>query len=111
MITLLPAQFSSLEDLVDEWVLPTEEARMRKRFGSSIKELNTFYGRMVEALPAIMAYLHDIEPKAMTPEDRTLLGLTLSLADVSVAVEKVKAPRSPAAFPGERLHFVHEGTR
>lgn len=104
----LPSPFISLEDLVGEWALPTERARMEKRFGTSFEDLKTFYDRIAVRLPAILEYLSKLDPKGMSPEDRRLLDLTLSLADVSVAVERVKAPRSPAVYEAERLELVHE---
>ena len=104
----LPDGFTSLQDLVDEWVLPTERARMEKRFGSSMDELKAFYDRMVPQLPGILSHLSKIKPNEMSPNDKLLLDLTLSLADVSIAVEKVKAPRSPSTYEGERLEFLHE---
>lgn len=108
MSNSLPSPFVSLRDLVDEWALPTERARMEKRFGSSFEKLQAFYDRIVAFLPAILEYLSRLDAKNMSPEDERLLSLTLSLADVSVAVERVKAPRSPAVYEAERLELVHE---
>lgn len=108
MSNSLPSRFKSLEDLTGEWALPTERARMEKRFGTSFEDLKIFYDRIVALLPEILEYLSTLDTKTMSPEDKTLLNLTLSLADVSVAVERVKAPRSPAVYEAERLELVHE---
>ena len=108
MSNALPPAFEALEDLVDEWILPTEKARMRKRFGSNFDELKAYYDRLVPVLPDILAYLASVKPKEMSQADRSLLGLTLSLAEVSIAVEKVHATRNPAAYEAERLELVQE---
>lgn len=111
MINRLPLAFSALEDLVDGWVLPTEKARMHKRYESPYEELQNFYDRAVPELPRILEYLKNIKPKDLSDPDRCLLGLTLMLAEVSIAVEKVKGVRSDSTYPGERLDFVHERSR
>lgn len=108
MTTLLPPAFSSLQDLVDEWALPTQKARMHKRYDSSFEEIVAFYNRMMLSLPAVLEYLNTIAPEDMSPSDELLLKLTLSMGEVSIAVEKVKGVRNPATWPGEKMEFVHE---
>lgn len=108
MSILLPPAFGSLNELVQEWVLPTEKARMHKRYESAYEDLQAFYNRVVPLLPQILDYLKDIKPREMSESDRALLGLTLTLAEVSIAVEKIKGVRSDTTYAGERLEFVHE---
>ena len=108
MSNSLPASFRSLQNLVSEWALPTERARMEKRFGTSFDQLTAFYDRIVPVLPQILEYLSKLDTKTLSSEDQTLRDLTFTLADVSVAVERVKAPRSPWVYKAERLELVHE---
>jgi hypothetical protein len=108
MTTVLPPAFSSLQDLVDEWALPTQRARMQKRYDSSYEEIQAFYNRMMSALPSVLKYLDKIAPDNMSASDELLLKLTLSMGEVSIAVEKVKGVRNPATWPGEKMEFVHE---
>lgn len=108
MSTVLPSAFSSLQDLVGEWVLPTQRARMQKRYDSSYEEVQAFYNRMMPVLPSVLEYLGEIAPEDMSASDEMLLKLTLSMGEVSIAVEKVKGIRNPASWPGEKMEFVHE---
>lgn len=108
MIISLPTPFCALEDLTQQWVLPSEQARMAKRFASTYEELCAFYDRVTPLLPAILDYLSKVKPAEIVPADGALLSLTFSLAEVSIAVEKVKAVRSEAVYPAERLEFLHE---
>lgn len=111
MSARLPSDFSSLEDLVEGWVLPTERARMQRRYDSPFAELKYFYDRVVPKLPQMLEYLKVLRPSDLSEADNALLGLTLMLAEVSIAVEKVKDVRNNSTYPGERLEFVHELSR
>ncbi len=103
----LPSAFNSLQDLVSDWVLPTEQARMFKRHACNFEEITFFYERMMPLLPEILEYLNNVDPGDLSPSDELLLNLTLFMADASMSVEKVKAIRSDSTFRAERLEFIN----
>lgn len=104
----LPRPFRDLESLTDEWLMKSESERMNKRFSSSFDELRAFYDRLAPRLEEILKYLHQRELVSLNEEDRNLLDLTLSLADVSIAVDKVGAVRNPDTYDPYRFEFLHE---
>ena len=98
----LPEEFHDLEPYVD-WALATETERMHKRMASSMKELRTFYDAMLARMNAIVEYLKQFPADEMPVETRTLLHLSLSLIEVSNAVELYKQPKLPFGFDPARF--------
>ena len=102
MNTLLPICFSDLEQFA-HWALPTSTERNRKRLGSSMDEINALYNALLPRLEEILAYLDQFSLEEMPQDARRLLFLSLSLAEVSIAVELFHEPKvtggcDPARF-------------
>ncbi len=53
----LPENFEELERFVSAWSLPTEQERNRKRRGSSMQEIRSFYDAMLQRMPAISEWV------------------------------------------------------
>ena len=99
----LPAQFGELEQFVEEWALPTQAERHRRRLSSSIQGLRNFYDAMVTRMDEIVAYLNQI-PVDEQPEDaRRLFYLMMSLAEIAMAVELFKQPAVVDGFDPVRF--------
>jgi hypothetical protein len=102
MNTQLPSGFSDLERFAD-WILPTSVERNRKRLGSSMDDLNALYSALLPKLEEIFAYLDRFSLEEMPQDAQRLLFLSLSLAEVSIAVELFHEPKvtggcDPARF-------------
>jgi hypothetical protein len=98
----LPAEFQDLAPFVD-WALGTETERMTKRMASSMKEIRAFYDAMLARMDAIVNYLKQFPADDLPPEARTLFHLSLSLIEVSNAVELYKQPKLPFGFDPARF--------
>src|SRR5258708_2872737 len=107
MITLLPHGFSDLE-IFAELALPTSTERNRKRRGSSMDEINAFYSAMLPKLEEILAYLDQFSLQEMPQDARRLLYLSLSLAEVTIAVELFHEPKVTGGCDTERFVVVRE---
>jgi hypothetical protein len=101
----LPETFRDLADLVDEWALPTTLDRFRKRSASTQEELRRFYDRVFPRFDAILDAIGDRPLEELNGEDRTLLLLALSLAEVSLAVERYGAPLPIRGLPADRFEI------
>jgi hypothetical protein len=102
MNTQLPSGFSDLERFAD-WILPTSGERNRKRLESSMDDLNALYNALLPKLEEIFAYLDRFSLEEMPQDAQRLLFLSLSLAEVSIAVELFHQPKvtggcDPARF-------------
>jgi hypothetical protein len=106
-MSLLPVEFSGLEALI-EWSLPTERQRNAKRLSSSMNEIKRFYDTILPQAEAILAYLDRFPLDEMPDQDRHLLYLVLSLAEVANAVELFKNPAVIDGFDPTRIALMHE---
>ena len=102
MNTQLPSGFSDLERFAD-WILPMSGERNRKRLESSMDDLNALYNALRPKLGEIFAYLDRFSLEEMPQDAQRLLFLSLSLAEVSIAVELFHEPKvtggcDPARF-------------
>lgn len=99
----LPAQFRELEPFVEDWALPTQAERHRRRLSSSIETLRTFYDAMVTRMDEVVAYLNQL-PVDQQPDDaRRLFYMTMSLAEIAMAVELFKQPAVVDGFDPVRF--------
>jgi len=92
MNTLLPPGFSDLEQFT-QWALPTSVERNKKRLESSMDEITVFYTALLPRLEGILAYLDQFSLQEMPQDARRLMYLSLSLAEVSIAVELFHEPK------------------
>jgi len=108
-VTGLPEGFAELEPFVAEWVLPSMMARTRKRHASSMAEITAFYNAMQPRLQEILAHLSAIPyDDALPGEETRLLGLALSLAEITTSVEWYNQPAVVDGFDPERFELVAE---
>ena len=107
MNTQLPQGFSDLEQFV-EWALPSSTERNRKRRASSMDEINAFYNAMLPRLEQILAYLDQFSLQEMPQDARRLLYLSLSLAEVTIAVELFHEPKVTGGCDPERFVVARE---
>jgi hypothetical protein len=100
----LPEQFKDLQQLVDGgWALPTERERNMKRLSSPMTEIKGLYDALLGRIDDIVAYLNQFPLDNMPEAARTLLNLTLSLAEVAPAVEFYGQPEVVYGFPPSRF--------
>lgn len=104
---LLPFEFADLEPYARDWALPDGASRGNKRRTSTMDEIRGFYEAMIARIDAIMAVLNRYQPDAMPEEAVRLLYLTLSLAEVSRAVEQYGSPGTEG-LDESRFELLHE---
>lgn len=106
---MLPRGFESLTPFLDEWGLQTTTARMQKRNSSKMEELQAFYDAMFPLLEQALQHLaHVSYDESMTPVDRNLLSLCLSLAEITTAIEWYGQPSVIDGYAPEDIHVTHE---
>ena len=108
MSSLLPAEFSSLEPLVADWVLPDAVARITKRQSSTMDEIRAFYDAMLPFGERALDYLREYQLGALPPDAERLLKLMLSLAEVGPAVEWYNDPKVHDGFPIGRIRYLRQ---
>jgi hypothetical protein len=98
----LPADFRALVPFLP-WALSKEEERTAKRRASTHEEILAFYNAMLSRIDAVTDYLKQFPLDGMPAEAETLFHLSLSLIEVSNAVELYKQPRLPLGFDPARF--------
>ena len=108
MSTKLPKGFEALKPLVEEWALPTQDARQAKRRNSNTETLQEFYDAVVPFLPKILEHA-DKFPLGEMPEDsQRLFYLSLALAEVAPHIELYRGdPNVPHSFEEVRFIAAH----
>lgn len=108
----LPAQFRELQDLADVWSLPTEVERQSKRVACPMSELQAAYDRLVPCAEAILEFMRQLDSKGseheISPEDRNLVYLMFSLAEIALAVEVHGQPGVVDGFDSRRWRAEHD---
>ncbi len=104
----LPGKYKSLECFLSEWVLPTQTARLTKRLASDFAEVKAFYDAMTPLLPDILAEFETRPLADLTPEEKTLLELSYSLAMVAPAVEFFGQTAVVCGFDSRKFLPTHE---
>jgi hypothetical protein len=100
---ILPERFHDLERFAAVWSLQTERERNGKRLSSTMAEIQGLYDALLPRMDEIMEYLNQYPLDALPAEAKRLFYLTLSLAEVTPAVEQYGAPGVIDGFPPERL--------
>ena len=100
---LLPSGFEDLEGFARDWALATESERRRKRQTTDMEATRAFYDRMTERIGDILGYLNKLDLQALPADARNLLHMTLSLAEIGLAVEIYKQPAVTDGFPADRF--------
>jgi len=85
---LLPAGFEALTPYVEAWAIHGGDARKRRRIASTPEERADFYGAALPLMKDALAHLDGFDLQAMPDPERRLLDLMLTLAHISLAIEK-----------------------
>lgn len=105
---LLPGGFSDLLHL-GEWILPTEEARHRKKIACDLETVRAFYETVFPRMEAIIQHLNGVAWETLGPADRNLFLLGCACMEVSHPVELGwKTTDIADAFPTDRVQFLSE---
>ena len=89
-------------------MLPTSVERNRKRLASSMDEISALYNALLPRLEEILAYLDQFFLEEMPQDALRLLFLTLSLAEVSIAVELFHEPKVTGGCDPALFVVVHD---
>ena len=86
---ILPAAFSDLVPLVEEWALPTAAARSRKRIQheDDLPCLKAAYDRMLPHIRPALLHLNGFALDRLPPPERRLFELVLMFAEIAHFVE------------------------
>ena len=99
---LLPPAFAELEPFID-WSLATESERLQKRLDSSMDEIRAFYSAMLGRIEEMLEYLNGFPLDQLNEPEQRLMNMTLSLAEIWVAVELYNQPDHPFGFDMRRF--------
>jgi hypothetical protein len=105
---LLPAAFTDLDPFVKHWALPRESERNNKRISSSMDDLQRFYDAMLPRIGEAAKYLDQFPLDEMPADALRLLHLSLSLMEISMAVEVLGQPNMPDSVEDSRFEFTSE---
>lgn len=87
MTNSLPPEFAALEPFVVKWALQHSADRAAKRTASTPQARDAFFAAVSPHMDAALDYLDARPMEDLTPADRRLMELMLSLAHVALAVE------------------------
>ena len=107
MTATVDEYLADLDPWVETWGVMTQAEREVARRSATSDELQSFYDAMVPRMEGIIEVLNQYPLGALPDNARTLLNLTLSLAEVAPHVEFYDgSPGVPFAFEEER--FISE---
>jgi len=108
----LPRGFEDLDAWVDEWALPTQNQRWRKRLNSTREELLSFYDAVQPRLEAILDHADAFEIGRLPSQSASLFDLALMLAEIAPNVELYDgSPDVPHSFEETRFVAAHGDDR
>ena len=99
----LPVAFEDLEAFAEAWALAGESERRRRRQTTDMAAMKVFYERMTERIGDVLDYLNGLDLDALPAPARNLLHMTLSLAEVGLAVEIYKQPAVTDGLSADRF--------
>ena len=100
--SLLPPAFAELEPFAD-WSLDSESERLEKRLAASMEDIQAFYSVMLGRIEEALDYLNGFPLDQLPGPEQRLLNITLSLAEIWVAVELYKQPDHPFGLDMRRF--------
>lgn len=106
---LLPEGFEALEPFCEEWALPHNMDRYKKRVGSSMTELKEFYDAVEPRAEEALALLDRTPLSELDGSELRLLYLCLTLIDVSLAIEVYRTPILRLSPAPSRFSVTMEG--
>ena len=98
----MPPAFAELEPFAD-WSLDSESERLEKRLVSSMEDIQAFYSVMLGRVEEALDYLNGFTLGQLPEPEQRLLNMTLSLAEIWVAVELYKQPDHPFGLDMRRF--------
>lgn len=104
---MLPAQFAEWEPFAADWCLATEHDRRERRMRSTQAQLEAFYKAVKPRLDEAIQYLNGFSLQNLPAPERNLLNLTLSLVEISVAVELFFNPWPLDAWPWREFSVAY----
>lgn len=104
---MLPGRFSDWEPYAATWCLATERARREQRMHSTQAQLEQFYTAVKPRLDEAIQYLNGFPLDELPVGERNLLNLTLSLVEISVAVELFFNPWPLDAYPWQEFTVAY----
>ncbi|MAW82824.1 MAG: hypothetical protein CMI63_21565 [Parvularcula sp.] len=81
-------------------------SRANQRWKSDYSDIKAFYDAMVPELGRVLDYLNQFDLEGLTPEQKNLFHLSLSLAEIADAVEAFRESAVPYAFSPEKFRPV-----
>jgi hypothetical protein len=110
--TSLPKSFETLETLVPQWALATQNERQKKRVNSSTGELQAFYGAMLPRLEEILSHVDKFPLNELPADSFRLFTLAMSMAEIAPHIELYKGdPKVPHSFDESRFVAEHGDVR
>ena len=103
----LPSQFAELEAFID-WALPTERERTARRHSSSMGAIRAFYAAILPRLDEILTLFERFTPESAPDDINRLFLLTLSLAEITPAVENFDQPGVIDGYEFSRFVPLHD---
>src|SRR5262245_41975504 len=100
--SLLPEPFRDLEPFMG-WALAKESERTSKRLASTMEEIQAFYDAVMPRMETVVQYLNQFPLDRMPEDVQQLFYLTLSLVEVSSAVELYGQPGVINGFDPSRF--------
>lgn len=79
----LPPAFADLQHFVPAFALETEEQRFAKLHSIDYATLSAFYHEMLPRLDAILEHLSRCRLSALSPSDKTLFDLAMTMVETS----------------------------
>lgn len=104
----LPERYRQLERFAEEWILPSQTARLTKRLASKFADLRALYDAMTPLLPEILVEFNNRPISELTAEENNLLELSYSLAMIAPAVEFFGQPAVACGFDARKFLPTHE---
>ena len=105
----LPPEFADLARYADEWALPTEELRHKKRNATDLATVRTLFAALFPRMDAVMSCLarYSVDEFDRLPaEVQNLHNLALAFMENSHPVDMDwRTPDIEDAFPSERFIF------
>lgn len=106
-VSKLPEAFAQWEPFAADWCLGSEAARREQRMRSTQAQLEKFYKAVKPRLDEAIQYLNGFPVNDLPPREQNLLHLTLSLVEVSVAVELFFNPWPLDAYPWQEFSVAY----
>lgn len=104
--TVLPDGFAALEPFVAGWAIAGTANRAARRSASSAEEREAFFTAASPLLDPALSYLDSRALGVLSPAERRLMNLMLSLAHVALAVEIQGPDETPSAASRDRMRIT-----